>query len=125
MIDAVLIFDGDCGFCTRTARFADRFVSAGRYQVAAWQELDLPAFGLTPQECTEAAQFVDDQGRVSAGHRAIAAGLTHGRAVWRPLGHLIVTPGIEALSARAYAWVAAHRYQLPGGTPQCAMPNAS
>ena len=33
---------------------------------------------------------------------------------------LLVLPGVSALAARAYAWVADHRYVLPGGTPACA-----
>jgi predicted DCC family thiol-disulfide oxidoreductase YuxK len=55
-----------------------------------------------------------------AGHRAIAAGLTHGAPAWRPLGHLLTSPGVSALAARVYAWVADHRYALPGGTAACA-----
>ncbi|MGO4340900.1 thiol-disulfide oxidoreductase DCC family protein [Pedococcus sp. 2YAF34] len=117
----LLIFDGDCGFCTTSARFVSRWVDRrDRYDVRPWQELDLGSLGVTEAECVEAAQFVRRDGSVVAGHRAIAAGLTHGAPMWRPLGHLLTVPGISQLAARVYAWVADHRYALPGGTAACA-----
>jgi predicted DCC family thiol-disulfide oxidoreductase YuxK len=117
----LLIFDGDCGFCTTSARFVSRWVDRrDRYDVRPWQELDLGALGVTEADCIEAAQFVRRDGSVVAGHRAIAAGLTHGAPLWRPLGHALTLPGISAVAARVYAWVADHRYALPGGTAACA-----
>jgi predicted DCC family thiol-disulfide oxidoreductase YuxK len=117
----LLIFDGDCGFCTTSARFVSRWVDRRhRYDVQPWQELDLAPLGVTEADCIEAAQFVRRDGSVVAGHRAIAAGLTHGAPLWRPLGHLLTLPGVSAVAARVYAWVADHRYALLGGTPACA-----
>ena len=117
----LLIFDGDCGFCTTSARFVSRWVDRrDRYDVRPWQELDLAALGVTEADCIEAAQFVCRDGSVVAGHRAIAAGLTHGAPAWRPLGHLLTLPGVSQLAARVYTWVADHRYALPGGTAACA-----
>jgi len=117
----LLIFDGDCGFCTTSARFVSRWVDRrDRYDVRPWQELDLAALGVTEADCIEAAQFVPRDGSVVAGHRAIAAGLTHGAPAWRPLGHLLTLPGVSQLAARVYTWVADHRYALPGGTAACA-----
>ncbi len=122
----LLIFDGDCGFCTTSARFASRWVDrGGQYAIAPWQELDVTTYGLTEQDCIDAAQFVGTDGTVVAGHLAIAAGLTHGGWAWRPLGHLLTLPGVSWLAARAYAWVADHRYLLPGGTPACAPQQAA
>ena len=117
----LLIFDGDCGFCTTSARFVSRWVDRrDRYEVRPWQELDLSVLGVTEADCIEAAQFVRRDGSVVAGHRAIAAGLTHGAPAWRPLGHLLTLPGVSQLAARVYTWVADHRYALPGGTAACA-----
>ncbi|MDV3221568.1 DUF393 domain-containing protein [Intrasporangium sp.] len=119
----LLIFDGDCAFCTSSAEFlrsrADR---RGRYAVEPWQRVDLSAFGLTEAECVEAAQFVTADGTVHAGHRAIAQALRHGSPAWRPLGRLITAPGIDGVARWVYAWVSEHRHQLPGGTPACALP---
>ncbi|MEO7061514.1 MAG: DCC1-like thiol-disulfide oxidoreductase family protein [Lapillicoccus sp.] len=119
----VLVFDGDCGFCTTSARFVRRWVDRrDRYAVMPWQQLDLAAYGLTEARCSEAAQFVADDGTIGAGHEAIAMTLRHGAPGWRPIGHLVEAPGVRWLSARAYAWIADHRYALPGGTPACAVP---
>lgn len=117
----LLIFDGDCGFCTTSARFLSRWVDRQqRYEVQPWQQLELAPLGVTEADCIEAAQFVRRDGSVVAGHLAIAEGLKHGAPGWRPIGHLITLPGISWLAARAYTWVADHRYALPGGTPACA-----
>ncbi len=118
-----LVYDADCGFCTRSAQFARRWVDRrGRYDVRPWQELDLAAVGLSPQDCDAAAQFVTADGSIRSGHRAVASAVTHGAPAWRPLGHLLLAPGVSALAARVYTWVADHRYQLPGGTAACARP---
>ncbi len=120
-VTAVLVFDGDCGFCTTSAVFLERRV-AGRttpYAVVPWQRADLPAFGLTEAQCTEAVRWVGSDGRSYAGALAIAAALRAGRMPWRPVGWVLQLPGIRSLAAVVYRWVAAHRYQLPGGTPAC------
>ncbi|NYG08592.1 putative DCC family thiol-disulfide oxidoreductase YuxK [Phycicoccus badiiscoriae] len=117
----LLIFDGDCGFCTTSARFATRWVDRrSRYDIQPWQQVDLGRFGLTEQDCIEAAQFVRPDGSVASAHLAIAEGLKHGAPLWRPLGHLVTLPGISWVAGRVYTWVADHRYALPGGTPACA-----
>ncbi len=118
----VFIFDGECGFCTSSAGVLRRFFDPGsRYAIAPYQLLDLTAYGLTPSACDRAAQFVGADGSVSAGHRSIAKALQHSLPVWRPLGVALTLPGIDGLASRAYRWVAAHRGQLPAGTPACAV----
>ena len=120
----LLIFDGDCGFCTTSASFAKRWVDRrGRYDLRPWQELHLAGYGLTEADCIAAAQFVRSDGTVRPAQFAIAEGLKHGAPAWRPLGWLVEAPGVSWLAGKLYTWVADHRYQLPGGTPACA-PNA-
>jgi predicted DCC family thiol-disulfide oxidoreductase YuxK len=116
----ILVFDGDCAFCTRSARFLERWVvRGGSTCVAPWQRLDLDRLGLTADQCMAAVQWVGEDGQVAQGHAAIAATLRAGHRVWRPVGALLVAPGCSWLASRLYAWVAAHRYALPGGTPAC------
>ena len=118
----VLVFDGECGFCTTSARFLQRWVvMGGSPSVAPWQRLDLGVLGLTAEQCSAAVQWVGKDGQVASGHAAIAATLRAGHLVWRPVGALLVAPGFSWLAARVYAWVAAHRASLPGGTPACQM----
>ena len=116
----VLVFDGDCGFCTTSARFlAHRVVKGRSVSVAPWQQLDVAGLGLTPDQCRAAVQWVDEEHRVASGHLAIAAVLRAGRLVWRPVGVLLTVPGFSSLGRLLYAWIADHRYALPGGTPAC------
>ena len=118
-----LVYDADCGFCTRSAQFVRRWVDRrGRYDVRPWQELDLAAVGLSEQDCDAAAQFVAADGSIHSGHRAIASAATHGAPAWRPVGHLLVAPGVSRVAAKAYGWVADHRHAMPGATAACARP---
>ena len=125
-MDQVLVFDGDCGFCTTSAGFLERRVARrpATYAVSPWQLTDLGALGLTEAQCAAAVQFVAADGRTYAGALAIAEALRALRLPWRPVGWVLQLPGIRALAEVAYRWVAAHRYQLPGGTPACRMPTA-
>jgi predicted DCC family thiol-disulfide oxidoreductase YuxK len=116
----VLIFDGDCGFCTTCARFLQRWVvKGGSTSVAPWQRLDLDELGLTPGQCRAAVQWVGEGGQLASGHSAIAATLRAGHPGWRPVGALLVAPGFSWLAERLYSWVAGHRDAMPGGTPAC------
>ena len=72
-------------------------------------------------DCDEAAQFVTAGGSIRSA-TAIASAATHGAPAWRPVGHLLEAPGISRVAGHAYGWIAAHRYQLPGGTAACARP---
>ncbi len=120
----VLLFDADCGFCTRSARFAQRWLRPDA-DVTAWQDADLVALGLTPRQCDEALQWVDAQGRACSAQRAVARLLRASLWPWRPLGHLLGLPGVDQAAGWAYRLVAANRQRLPGGTPACALPPAS
>lgn len=122
----VLVFDGDCGFCSSCARFLERRVAGGRggmpFSVVPWQRADLAALGLTEAQCREAVQWVDGRGQVAAGAPAIAAALSAGPAAYRLVGRAMDLPLVRGLGAVVYGWVAANRSRLPGGTPACRMP---
>lgn len=116
----VLVFDGDCGFCTTCARFLTHWVVSGdSASVMPWQQLDLAELGLAPDQCRAAVQWVGEGRQVASGHAAIAAVLRAGHPVWRSAGALLMAPGFSPLAGRVYSWVADHRYALPGGTPAC------
>ncbi len=120
----VLVFDGDCAFCTTSATLlVDRLRrSPGDFAVEPWQRVDLPALGLTEQECVDALQWVDADGRVAAAHLAVARALLASRWWVRPAGAVLLLPGVRPLAGVAYRWVSRNRYRLPGGTPACAVP---
>jgi len=121
----VLVFDGDCGFCSTSARFARRWVDRReRYAIRPYQQHDLPALGLTVEQCRASSWFVSPDGRAHGGAGSIAAALRCGAVGWRPLGLLLAAPGIRKLAEYGYRWVSANRFRLPGGTAACRAPAA-
>lgn len=114
---SILVFDGDCGFCTAAANWGERRCGG---TVVAYQHADLAALGLTAAECAAAVQYVDDAGRIRTGAAAIAAFLWNAGGVWKPIGAFLRLPGIRAVSQIVYQVIARNRHRLPGGTPACA-----
>ncbi len=119
----VLVFDGDCAFCTNCVRGLERI--GPRARIVAWQLTDLPALGLTEEQAAAAVQWVGIDGSVRGGHEAIAAALVSAGGPWRRLGQLLLAPGVTWIAARAYRLIAANRYRLPGGTPACAVSDST
>jgi predicted DCC family thiol-disulfide oxidoreductase YuxK len=119
----LLVYDGDCGVCTRLAGYVERRLrpDAG---ITAWQHADLPSLGLTAQQCDEALQYVEPSGRISSAQVAVARLLLDSRPIWKPLGALLLVPGVRQLAGVVYRWVAKNRHRLPGGTPACSLPAA-
>lgn len=114
----VLIYDGDCAFCTTCAQLVERRIRPGA-DVVPWQFADLDRLGVSAEQATAAVQWVGSDGAVRSGHEAIAAMLlTSGRA-YRLLGRFLLLPGLSALAALVYRLVANNRDRLPGGTPAC------
>lgn len=116
----LLIFDGDCSFCTTTARAGQRWL--GLEHVEPWQFLDLEPLGVTAEECQTAVQWIADDGSVVAAERAVIAALRHAGGAWRVLGELMNLPGVRQLAGLVYRLVAKYRHRMPGGTAACRLP---
>ncbi len=114
----VLLYDGDCAFCTTCAQLVETRIRPAA-DVVAWQFADLAALGVTAEQATDAVQWVAVDGTVSSGHEAIAAMLGTSSPISRLAGRLLVLPGISWIAAKVYALVATHRHRLPGGMPAC------
>ncbi|GAA1775988.1 MULTISPECIES: DUF393 domain-containing protein [Streptomonospora] len=114
----VLVFDGDCGFCTSSARLARRYVEP-RLRTVPWQRsgLSAPARARAQEEVL----LLDAAGRrLWGGIDAIAVlMLASRRPLWPPVGWLLRRAPLRALGAAAYHWVSRHRHLMPGGTPAC------
>lgn len=113
----LLIFDGDCAFCTTSAYFIRDHVRPAA-DVVAWQHADIASLGLTAEQCSSAVQWVDGPIRLK-GAPAIAAMLRSARGAWPVAGRALQLPLVRQLADVVYAWVAANRHRLPGGTPAC------
>jgi predicted DCC family thiol-disulfide oxidoreductase YuxK len=115
----VLVYDGDCGFCTTCVRLLERIGPDA--EIVAWQLTDLAGLGMTEAQAADAVRWVRIDGTVRSGHEAIAAALTSAGGIWGIAGRALLLPGISWLAAKAYRLVADNRYRLPGSTPACAL----
>jgi predicted DCC family thiol-disulfide oxidoreductase YuxK len=121
---AVLIFDGDCGFCTTTANYIKAKTSTP-IEISPWQWTELTEFGLTEAEASAKVQMASG-GKTYAGHAAIAKILRLQKQWWfKVLGALMVTPPFSWGARLVYFYVAKCRHKMPGGTPACALPRTT
>ncbi|MEY2459297.1 MAG: hypothetical protein QOG30_1127 [Acidimicrobiaceae bacterium] len=118
----MLIFDGDCSFCTSSAHWLRRRLPKTAH-VEPWQRLDLHELDLTEHDVTTAAYWVDDRGMKYRGHRSIGKALVAAGGIWKAVGVLILVPPFSWLAALGYAVIAKNRHRLPGGTPECKLPS--
>lgn len=113
-----LVWDADCGFCAWSLR---RMRDLGATCAdSPWQRTDLDAVGLTVEDVTEAAWFVDEQGGLHRGAAAIGQALRTSR--WLPvrlLGRVAGSRALRPVADPAYAWVARNRHRMPGSTDAC------
>lgn len=126
----LLVFDGDCAFCTSSVRWLER-VLPGSFDAVPYQWTDLPALELTDEQCRARVRWVGDVARPgttsSSGAHAVGDLLVHGGrtrggvpgAAARVLGLLARVPPTSWAAEGVYRVVAANRHRLPGGTPAC------
>ncbi|MDX2378182.1 MAG: DUF393 domain-containing protein [Acidimicrobiia bacterium] len=114
-----VVFDGNCGMCTRSARLLSRIDRRNAVEIAASQAPGVrDRFGLSVAETDAVAWTVTlDGGRVG-GARAIGLALAVATGSRVPLLAWRV-PGMPWLLDRIYDFVARHRTWFPGETPWC------
>ncbi|MGC5627722.1 thiol-disulfide oxidoreductase DCC family protein [Georgenia sp. Z1344] len=120
MPDGHLLFDGDCGICTRLAAWL------GRRGLGCGIEPIRPArlaeLGVDPDRATREIPFVLPSGEIRYGARGIAAALATGPAWLRAAGAVIDARPLRPAAAWVYGLVARNRGRLPGGTAACELP---
>ncbi|NUR92452.1 MAG: DUF393 domain-containing protein [Nonomuraea sp.] len=123
--ESLFVFDGDCGFCTRSVDWLIEHARPGA-RARPYQRTDLASYGTTQRRARHEALWVtrDAAGRtaVLGGVLAFSALLRTAAAPWRAVGLVLATPPIRWAATAAYRLIATNRYRLPGGTAACALP---
>jgi len=117
----ILIYDGDCGFCTSAVRLVERRLRP-RCTIEPWQVTDLRSLGIPRQRAASEVLWVTPSGEVHRGAQAVAELLLHTGRLWHDVGALMGRPPVSWLASGVYTVVAGNRGRLPGGTPACALP---
>jgi predicted DCC family thiol-disulfide oxidoreductase YuxK len=119
--EALLVYDGDCGFCTTVARDIEQHWD-GRAGIRAWQQIGaagLTEMGLTVEDVSTKVWWVDPDGALLGGHRAVARALVEAGG-WRALlGRIIGARVMSWPAALGYRLVSRYRHLLPGATEAC------
>ena len=116
--EPMLVYDGDCAFCTRAVDIALRRMKVA-CRAVPWQQVDLAVLGLTQADVTDKVWWLEPDGTRVSGHRAVAAALRHGSPAFRPIGRLLDADQVTPFAAAGYDLVARNRHRLPGGTAAC------
>ncbi len=104
----LLIYDGDCGFCSYWARYWQK-LTGDRVRYQPYQEVaaQFPAIPLA--DFQRAVQYLAPDGRRASAAEASFLTLSHapGKRLWLALYRRL--PGFAALSEWTYAFIARHR----------------
>jgi len=107
---ALLITDGECGFCQRTAGKLQKLVSSGWTNVPS-NELK-ETYGLTPAQLMHSVwliEFVGTQTIKYSGAKAVGKVLRMHKGFWSLIGWLTFIPPMSWVAAGLYRLVANNR----------------
>ncbi len=118
-MNLTVVFDGECGVCTRTIRVLSE---RDRRKVLTFRPCQsIPEGGwqrVTPEACAAAVYAVSEDGRVAAGSDSaclILAAMWNNWWPWR----IGTFPGVRQVLQCGYRIIARNRRRLPGDTPWC------
>ncbi|MFF2138981.1 thiol-disulfide oxidoreductase DCC family protein [Streptomyces sp. NPDC058193] len=117
----VLIYDGDCAFCTSSVLFAERHVRP-RCDIIPWQFADLGSLGTARERAEYELLWITPTGAVHGGAQAVAKLLLSAGKGWAVPGVLLTLPPLRWIAHGVYRLIANNRQRMPGGTPACALP---
>ncbi|MFJ5279552.1 thiol-disulfide oxidoreductase DCC family protein [Streptomyces parvulus] len=119
----VLVYDGDCGFCTASVRMLEGRVRPRCVSVAR-QRADLGALGVDGDRARHEVLWVTPVGTVYGGSDAVAKLLLSAGGAWRLLGAALLVPVARNPAHVLYRLVADNRSRLPGRTEACSVAGA-
>ncbi len=113
----MLLFDGECGFCTRSRGWLESLDRHGRIETLPYQQPGAPeSIGASLDECSHSVQWRGPDGVRLAGAAAVNAAL--GSALGTTLPSRLYRISSRP-QERLYDLVARHRRRLPGMAPWC------
>ncbi len=119
---ALLITDGDCGFCQNSAAFLQRHFP-GEWQNQPSQTLDYAQFGLSETDVQSRVWFVQtdtDAVHIWGGAQAVARLLITQPKFWiKPLAALAFVPVFKQIADWLYKLISRNRGRLPGSSAAC------
>ncbi|MEU5385266.1 MULTISPECIES: thiol-disulfide oxidoreductase DCC family protein [Kitasatospora] len=131
----VLVFDGDCAFCSSCVRWAERYprqsLSSAGWDAVAWQFADMAALAeftggeVSAERASREVLWVTPDRRVYGGAQALARLLMRSGGLWAWAGGALALAPVRPVADVVYRWVAKNRDRMPGGTPACALPRRS
>jgi predicted DCC family thiol-disulfide oxidoreductase YuxK len=108
----VVLYDGECGFCTGLVEQArDRLAADVDY--VAFQTAPLATYGVSTAEARHSLHWAAVDGRLDHGSGAVARLLVAGGGTWSLLGRLLLAPPFSFAAAGAYWLVARNRRHIP------------
>ena len=112
MSQATLIFDGDCGFCTRSAKWIYKRVG-NQIELLPCQDprraLDFPT--IEQEHCMEAMWLITADGTYYRAQDALPQ-ILRMMPRWRLIAWVCELPGIRHISPHIYRLIANNRYAL-------------
>lgn len=125
MADYLLIFDGDCAFCTRCVEWGAKNLKPW-VDTKASSQLNPADFGLTQDDFHKSIWLVQTNNPKSTplgANRAAAKILQQQKnPFWRALGIVLDIWWIRPIARAGYYLVARNRAKMPGGTAACEVP---
>lgn len=114
----ILVYDGDCGFCTKSVEWLARRNLLG-YPAKPWQSFDQGDLPVTP-EVLQTQVVLDRTGHAPLGGAdAFAACAKASSSPWRWVGGIMALPVVRSLAQAVYRAVARNRYRMPGSSGAC------
>lgn len=119
-VRGLLLYDADCGICTRAAAFVPRL--GMHVSVRPLQHVDLAALGVSSSRAEHEIPYVTPTGKVAYGHLAIAHLLDTAALPLRIVGRVMRIWPVSTICRWMYQGIAANRSRLPGSSPSCERP---